>query len=455
MNQERWPSGDKSSWQLEKINQARKKHQVSLNTLLKVEQNTAQSLNSPQSTPLNQSFWFWLQHSSSSLFNRGLFWGGVVGLTSVFSAIGGVALTKIDSVEQAIAHKITANSPNATSVEQKILTRPINVLLLEVQSDADAMIGFTDTLVGESKTILLLKIQPQQDLAQVINIPNNTRVEIPGHGEGTINDAYTIGGTKLLSQTINQLTPDSPIDYYIRANPETFRRLSASGKITLEDCDRIIDNCVHKLAQITRQQTTFNMIRQRLNIPGYLTNFKTAIAIAEANLDTNISVAQIISLANFIKELDPKNISVDLLPGYTPGKNITQKQQNEKLPSSQPKNKIASTSDISNSPSFPVQYSAIAVQNTTDNPELGKRVVAYLRHRNFRDVYLVQQIPLKLNQTRIVAHHSQRKTASYLQNILGFGYLEGKSDLTNRELTLQIGQDAFSLPINHRSYKGM
>lgn len=455
MNQERSHSEDKSSWQLEKINQARRKHQVSLTQLLEADQNTEQLPNSPQSIPLNRSFWFWRQHSGS-FFSQGLFWGAIVGLTAVSSAIGGVALTKIDSVEQAIASKIQGKSLNTSSVTPKILSRPINVLLLEVKSGADAMTGLSETLGEDSKAILLLKIEPQQDLAQVINIPNNSKVEIPGHGQGTINDAYQLGGIKLLTQTINQLNPDSTVDYYIRANPETFRKLSASGKITLEDCDSRIDDCSHKLSQVIRQQTTFNMIRQRLNIPGYLASFKTAIAQAEANLDTNISVPEIISLATFVKELDPKNINVDLLPEYTPGKSITQKQQEPKLPPiKKPQNKLASISDISSSKSFPFQYSPIAVQNTTDNPELGKRVVAYLRHRNFRDVYLVPQIPLKLNQTRIVSHHSQTETASYLQNILGFGHLAEQSDISNRELTLQIGSDAFYLPTNYRSYNGI
>jgi len=453
MNQERSHSRKNTNWHGENNNQARKKYQVSLTKLLEVAQNNEQSSNFPQSTPLHQPLWFWAQHSGWSYLNRGLFWGVIVSLTSVCSAIAGVALTRIDAVERTIVQKLNPNALNSTSVAQKNITRPMNVLLIEVKPDADAMVEFSDTFVGESKAILLLKVKPEQNSAQVINIPQNSQVEIPRFGRGTIKDAYQLGGTKLLSETVSQLTPNSPIDYYIRATPATFRDLTASGKIKLEDCDSRIEDCSDLSKQVIRQQTTFKKIRQRLNIPGYLASFTTAITEGEANLDTNISRSKIISLANFVKELEPKNIKVDLLSGYTPGLSKTQDKQIQKSPSIKQKKQLAAIRDLSQSKNNPFQYHPIAVQNTTNNPELGKQIVAYLRHQNFRDVYLVKQIPLKLNQTRIVTNHSQAETANYLRNILGFGHLKAKSNSPNRELILQIGEDALYLPTNYRSYQ--
>lgn len=452
MNQKRPHSKDDSERHLDNSNKARQKYQVSLNQLLEANQNTEQSSDFSQSTPLHQPLWFWRQHSCWSCLNRGLFWGAIIIFTSVSSAIAGIALTKIDAVERFIVQKISPSPLNSTSVKQTVLTRPMNILLVEVQSDAEEKIGLSDTFVEESKIILLLKIKPQQDSAQIINIPINSKTEIPGFGQGTINDAYKIGGTKLLSETVNQLTKDSRVYHYISATSETFRKLTASGKINLEDCDSTITNCSNKLEQIIRQQTTFKTIRQRLNIPGYLANFQAIIAQDELDLDTNISVPEIISLANFIKELEPESMRVDLLPGYTPGKDKTPSNKIAKSSPIKPEKKTAKISPLSITQSNPWQYSPIAVQNTTNNPELGKQVVAYLRHRNFRDVYLVENMPLKLKQTRIFAHHSQGETANYLQNILGFGYLERKPDASNRELTLQIGEDALYLPTNYRLY---
>jgi polyisoprenyl-teichoic acid--peptidoglycan teichoic acid transferase len=92
------------------------------------------------------------------------------------------------------------------------------------------------------------------------------------------------------------------------------------------------------------------------------------------------------------------------------------------------------------------------VQNTTDNPELGRQVVAYLRHRNFRNVYLVPHIPLELEETKIVVGDRQLETAKHLKNILGFGNFEPESAWSPQELVLQLGEDALYLPTNYRSY---
>ncbi|HEY9770658.1 MAG TPA: LCP family protein [Coleofasciculaceae cyanobacterium] len=449
MNHERSRNRDKPSWQFENNAMTRAENQLKPTDLLKVK-TVEQTPATNELKLLHQPWWFWSQHESWSHFSRGLFWGGIISLTAVSSALCGAALTKIDAIERTIAQKIEANSAPESAIDRPILNRPINVLLIEDTFDTNEMIEFPDTFIGNSKTILLLRFEPQLELAQVINLPLDSSTEIPGFGAGTIALAYELGGTNLLSKVVSQLMNDLTIDRYIRATPETFRQLIASGKITFQDCDPRIRDCSDNLEQIVRQSNTFEAIRQHLNIPNYMASFKTAIVEAESNLDTNISVPEIISLANFVEELEADSISVNLLPGYTPGKTIADSHQLDKFPSTQQKAKF-SHSNIFAAKSH-LQDNPVAVQNTTNNPQLAMQVIAYLRHRNFRDVYLVEHIPLKLNKTRIVAHRSQVKPAHYLQEILGFGNLETKSDLRPRELTLQIGKDALYLPTNYRSF---
>ena len=183
--------------------------------------------------------------------------------------------------------------------------------IIEDKFDTNEIIEFPNTFIGKSKTILLLRFEPQLELAQVINLPPDSSAEIPGFGAGTIARAYELGGINLLFKVVSQLMNGLTIDRYIRATPETFRQLIASGKITLQDCNPRITDCSDNLEQIVRQSNTFETIRQRLNIPNYMASFKTAIVEAESNLDTNISVPEIISLANFVEELEPDSISVN------------------------------------------------------------------------------------------------------------------------------------------------
>ena len=402
------------------------------------------SSDTPQITPLHRTFWFWWQHSGWFYFGRGLFWGTLVSSIAVFSALGGVALTTIDVVEQQISRQLKGNLRSVKTDGQRTLTMPLQILLVEVKPDADALVGFSKTSQGESKNILLLEVEPERNFARAINIPGDSQVQIPGFGMGTATEAYRRGGINLLSRSISQLD-NVRVDRYLRTSPEVFGQLIDSGKINLPKCDSRFRDCSNLAEQLGHQQTAFKTIRQRLNIPGYWSSFQTAIAQAEPQLDTNIPMPELISVVNFIKELEPDRLSVNLLPGYTP---IEAREDLDRLGSNLSKQSLSSRTDnqldLGKKHSF--ENKAIAVQNTTDDPELGRRVVAYLRQRHFRDVYLVRHIPLKLEQTKIVTDYGQVETANYLQNILGFGNLEAESTPQRQQLILQLGEDALYLP---------
>jgi polyisoprenyl-teichoic acid--peptidoglycan teichoic acid transferase len=331
MNQKRSPNSKPSSWQIEENNLTHEKQQIKSTELSESDFEVWRSLNrlvKPSIRPhrynrRQPSWWFWRQNYSWLYFKQGFFWGGLVSMTSILSAIGGVALTHIDFVEQQISQRISQRLPDSHSEtlvtkEGSILTTPLQVLLVEVELDANSLVGFSATEKGKSKTILLLKVEPEFNSAQAINIPLNAQTQIPGFGQGTVKDAYRLGGINLLSEAIKNLPGDFRVDRYLRTTPSVFHQLADSGKITLENCHPRIENCSDQTEQVMRQQDAFETIRQRFNIPNYLANFETAIAQVEPQLDTNISTAEMISVANFIKELEPEEITVDLLPGYTP-----------------------------------------------------------------------------------------------------------------------------------------
>lgn len=252
MNQKRSPNSKISSWQRENDTVAKEKNQGA--RFSEGDRFSEQSSNIHQSNLLRQSLWFWRRHSSWSYFNQGLFWGGLVSLTSISSAIGGAALTNIDLVAQQVSQRLQGNT-------------------------------------------------------------------------------------------------------------------------------------------------------------------------------------------SAIKELEPDPLRVNLLPGYTPSKAIKNSQQLATSTIAEAKPLFSGQTTLL-ARKHPVEDNLVAVQNTTNNPELGRQVVAYLKQRNFRHVYLVKHIPLKLKQTNIVSNYGQVETASYLKNILGFGNLEAKSTLQQPKLVLQLGEDA-------------
>ncbi|MBE9167511.1 LytR C-terminal domain-containing protein [Pleurocapsales cyanobacterium LEGE 06147] len=100
--------------------------------------------------------------------------------------------------------------------------------------------------------------------------------------------------------------------------------------------------------------------------------------------------------------------------------------------------KILSLSNLS-----ALQYTAIAVQNTTNRPKLAMEVLSYLTERNLNNVYLSSSLSLELKETEIIFSSGNFKAAKNLQKMLGIGRLKPSTigDL-NSDVIIRLGEDA-------------
>lgn len=55
---------------------------------------------------------------------------------------------------------------------------------------------------ARSDVVMLVRVEQNGSVAQVLSIPRDLYVDIPGHGKNRINAAYAFGGSKLLVETI-------------------------------------------------------------------------------------------------------------------------------------------------------------------------------------------------------------------------------------------------------------
>jgi LCP family protein required for cell wall assembly len=57
-------------------------------------------------------------------------------------------------------------------------------------------------------------MNPRAGRATIVNIPRDTWVDIPGHGQGRVNEAFRYGGAQLQAETVRRLT-GAPISYVL------------------------------------------------------------------------------------------------------------------------------------------------------------------------------------------------------------------------------------------------
>jgi LCP family protein required for cell wall assembly len=118
-------------------------------------------------------------------------------------------IDRIDDVFAGIDEQ-TRPAP-ATSVDEPSAD-PVTFLL--VGSDTRGHPASGEDPDGRSDAIMLARLSADRQHAQLISIPRDSWVNIPGHGMNKINASYAYGGPSLLIQTVEQLT-QVRIDHYV------------------------------------------------------------------------------------------------------------------------------------------------------------------------------------------------------------------------------------------------
>ncbi len=102
--------------------------------------------------------------------------------------------------------------PAAPTPEQPAAEDPVTFLLVGTDTREASDAGVAEG--GRSDAIMIARFSGDREHAQLVSIPRDSWVDIPGRGKNKINAAYAFGGPTLLIQTVEQLT-GVRIDHYV------------------------------------------------------------------------------------------------------------------------------------------------------------------------------------------------------------------------------------------------
>ena len=85
---------------------------------------------------------------------------------------------------------------------------PLTFLMIgsDSREGLDDLTNFGPAGGQRADVIILVKIYPDEDRAQMLSIPRDLYVDIPGHGQQKINAAYALGGAQLMVETVKTVT---------------------------------------------------------------------------------------------------------------------------------------------------------------------------------------------------------------------------------------------------------
>jgi LCP family protein required for cell wall assembly len=336
--------------------------------------------------------------------------------------------------------------------------------------------GSPESFTGNSDTMMLVRLNPSDQSIRVLSIPRGTMIAIPEKGLTKVSEANAKGGPVLAARVVSRSLNNAPIDRYIRISTSGFRQLveqlggvdvfvpqtmnyqDQAGGLSMnlvsgwqslngeqaEQFARFREEGLGDLSRVQRQQALITALLQRLNSPTVLPRLPQLTRIMRKYFDTNLKMEEMMALANFSVNVERDNFQMAMLPGtfsrfsqdpnsywlnMTGQQNLLNNYVGVDVPGIKPDNR-------------PVSIQRVAVQNTTNQPQLTEKVITYLKQKGFTNVHAIPDWPDTQRQTQIIVQKGNRQPGIDLQQVLGLGQIEvsGNGDLES-DLTIRIGKD--------------
>lgn len=417
-------------------------------------------------------------------WGRRLAWTLLFGATAVASALGGALFASSMPLPDWLGRKPSEPIGLVELWQSGFryqVTRPVTILVMGVDlpegtnrsAEADALFS------GRADTILLTQVNPDIGSVELLSIPRDTRVDIPGEGIAKINHANFAGGAELVAETIQANIGPVPIDRYIRVSTSALRELvdllggielnvpqpmvyedrTQGLKIDLEpgwqtlngdqaeQFARFRSDGNGDIGRVQRQQMLMKAMRDRLTHPTVIPRLPQIIRVMFRHVDTNLTVEEVLALINMAMDIDPGQLHMVMLPGrfsttaeyaasyWLMDSAATQQVMHQFFQLSEVA--LLSAADDNALTSLP-----IAIQNASGERRIANDVADYLREEGFRNVYVIPDWSSQIQRTQVIAQRGDLESARTIASILGMGRVVSDStgDLQS-ELTIRVGRD--------------
>jgi LCP family protein required for cell wall assembly len=213
----------------------------------------------------------------------------------------------------------------------------VNILVLGVDERSDD--------VGRSDTMFVVSVDPKKQDVDIISVPRDTRVKIPGFGYDKINHAYAEGKHKLSQRAVEGLI-GFPLQHYLVIDFNGFKRIiDALGGVTIDVEKRMYyedpyDNLVIDLragvqtlngedaigyvryrdgdgdiGRIERQQKFMKAVLQQVTQPSVVGRLPALVKELSAAVRTSMSTSDMVSFAKLMNDARKQGFEGHMVPG--------------------------------------------------------------------------------------------------------------------------------------------
>jgi LCP family protein required for cell wall assembly len=309
----------------------------------------------------------------------------------------------------------------------------------------------------------------------VLSLPRDTRTYVRGRLT-KLNEANQEGGPALTAEAVSDLLGGVAIDRYVRINVQGVEKLiDALGGVTVnvpqdmkyqDDSQHLYINlkageqalngnqslqflrfrydAQGDIGRIQRQQMFMRALTEQTLNPATITRLPKILSVIQSNVDTNLSVEELLALVGYGAQTNRSNVQMLMLPG------TFSRPQDFALSYWLP-----NYGDIDGMVDQYFGYGTqqvaanrspsqvrVAIQDSTNNPVAVQALTQALRDSGYSNVVVDITLNEPLPISRIVAQRGDGATAETVHRYLGIGeVLVESTGALNSDITIQLGED--------------
>ena len=363
-----------------------------------------------------------------------------------------------------------------SNISQYQLKKPMNILVLGVEPVPGTVAGSPESFAGNSDTMLLVRVNPQNKTIRVLSIPKDTMISIPEKGLNKVSQANASGGHVLAMRVISRSLSNAPIHRYIRIStagmqelvdqlggvevfvPKPMQYKDSAQKLSInlvsgwqtlngeqaQQYVRFREKGSGDLERVQRQQTLLLALRERLWSPKVFPRLPQLTRVMRKYFNTNLKLEEMMALVNFTLKVERDNFQMALLPGVfsrlsaDPDSYWLNLNGQGKLLADYTGINLASLKESNK----PITSLKIAIQNTDNRPEDIQQLIEALKKQGFTKISVMPSWPDERAKSKIIVQKGNKRAAEELQQILNINHIDvsATGDIES-DLTIRIGKD--------------
>jgi LCP family protein required for cell wall assembly len=354
------------------------------------------------------------------------------------------------------------------------LPKNMNILIMGTDTVYDKIKHVALKDMGHTDSMILMNINTANYKINMLSIPRDTLVEIPGYGWQKVNSAFFLGGPDLAIETVEKLLGVKVNHYVILNTRGLIKLIDLMGGIRIfVDKDMYyVDNWgglkinlkkgvqtlngeqahgfirfraepLGDVSRVQRQQEFMQTLLRKLATPSMLIRTPWVMAIAFENIRTDLSLKELLYGLNFARYLRKDDANMSIVPGeFSIGEANASiwkvdREQLHDIVNRYFSKKLLAKFEPPLAPS-----KSITIINNTEDFEPVKHIMKLLYKKEYAIVNVSAQKKEGVTTTRIIAQKGDRSSAEKLGQVLGISdiIVSGTGDLTT-DFTIIVCKD--------------